>query len=115
MAQSSPSTTAPQSKGTNGFAIASLIMGFLPGLSLLAIIFRFVALSQIKEKGEEGKGLAIAGIILGFVWIIIAIIWILFAFVFVTSITQSIIQTPGVYNQVFNELNSTGNFQFELQ
>lgn len=112
MAQTSPSTA--QSKGTNGFAIASLIMGFLPGLSLLAIIFGFVALSQIKEKGENGKGLAIAGIILGFVWIIIAIIWILFAFVFVTTVTQSIIQTPGIYNQVFNDLNSSGNFQFNL-
>ena len=52
---------------TSGFAIASLVLGILGG-AVLAIIFGFVALSQIKKRGQRGRGLAIAGVILGFVW-----------------------------------------------
>jgi Domain of unknown function (DUF4190) len=45
--------------------------------SLLAIIFGFVAHSQITRSrgGERGKGLATAGIILGFVGIIGVIVF----------------------------------------
>ena len=52
---------------TSGFAIASLVLGIL-GISLLSIIFGFIALSQIKKRGQKGRGMAIAGIVLGFVW-----------------------------------------------
>ncbi|MFO0702660.1 MAG: DUF4190 domain-containing protein [Candidatus Andersenbacteria bacterium] len=102
-------------KGTNGFAIASLICGFLPGVSLLAIVFGFVALSQIKQNGEGGRGMAIAGIVLGFLWIVIAIVWVLFAFIFVTTFTRSIIETPNALNSLLQNLptnNSIGNFNF---
>ena len=58
--------------GTNGFAIASLVLGILwlecLG-SVLAIIFGFVARAQIKRTGQGGDGMAIAGIVLGFVGI----------------------------------------------
>lgn len=56
--------------GTNGFAIAALVLGilWLCGLgSLLALIFGIVALSQIKRSGQGGKGMAIAGIVLGII------------------------------------------------
>lgn len=55
-------------RGTNGFAIAALVLGILwlcAVGSVLAIIFGFVALSQIKRSGQSGKGMAIAGIVLG--------------------------------------------------
>ena len=52
---------------TSGFAIASLVLGILGG-AVLAIIFGFVALSQIKKSGAKGRGMAIAGVVLGFVW-----------------------------------------------
>ncbi|MFE7841006.1 DUF4190 domain-containing protein [Streptomyces sp. NPDC057474] len=48
----------------NGFAIAALVLGvlcFLPGVGLLLGI---VALVQIRKKGERGKGMAVAGIVL---------------------------------------------------
>jgi hypothetical protein len=56
---------------TNGLAVASLIAGFfwLGWLgSFLAVIFGHVALGQIKESGgrQEGNGLAIAGLVLGY-------------------------------------------------
>lgn len=108
MAQNAPAAQHPQ-KGTNGFAIAALITG-LVGLNLLGIIFGFVALNQIKQTGESGRGMAIAGIILGFVWIVVVIGLVLWTFVFVSSVTNTIIQTPSTFNTLFNELNSS-NFQ----
>jgi Domain of unknown function (DUF4190) len=58
----------PAKTGTNGFAIAALTLGILwiCGLgSLLAVIFGIVGLKQAKSRGQAGKGLAIAGIVLG--------------------------------------------------
>jgi hypothetical protein len=52
-------------------AIASLVCslsGLLCGVgALLGIIFGHIALSQIKRNGQEGRGLAIAGTIIGYV------------------------------------------------
>jgi hypothetical protein len=63
----------PARVGTNGLAIASLVLGivWLFGLgSLLALIFGLIAIKQIDRTGEGGKGMAIAGAILGAVGII---------------------------------------------
>ena len=54
----------------SGFAIASFVTAFL--FFPLAIIFGHIALAEIKKaKGNlQGEGLAIAGLILGYLWII---------------------------------------------
>jgi hypothetical protein len=61
--------------GTNGFAIASMILGILwiywVG-SILALVFGYIALRQIKQRAEGGRGMAIAGVVLG--WIGVAMI-----------------------------------------
>lgn len=57
------SSSAPQK--TNGVAVAALVSSFF--VSILGIILGFVALNQIKTSGEQGRGLALAGIIIGFV------------------------------------------------
>ncbi|MEV0460608.1 DUF4190 domain-containing protein [Catellatospora methionotrophica] len=57
----------PPRSGTNGFAIASLIFGVLGGI-LFGFIFGFVALSQIKKRNQNGRGMAIAGIVLSSLW-----------------------------------------------
>lgn len=62
---------APQ-PGTNGLAIASLccgIVGCAWVTPILAIVFGFIARNQIRQRQQQGSGLALAGIILGFVWI----------------------------------------------
>jgi len=51
---------------TNIFAILSIVCAFL--VPLLGIAFGIVALVQIQDSGEKGKGLAIAGIIISVVW-----------------------------------------------
>ena len=57
-------------RGTNGFAIASMVLGIVWIYwigSILAIVFGFVAYSQIKERQQGGRGMATAGLILGFI------------------------------------------------
>jgi hypothetical protein len=61
----------PQPPSTNGLAIASLVCGLgqfmLWGVaSLAAIITGHIALSQIKRTQQGGRGMAITGIVLGY-------------------------------------------------
>jgi Domain of unknown function (DUF4190) len=61
----------PPAPPTNGLAIASLVCGvgtFVIGLSFIpAIICGHIARGQIRRTGEQGGGLALAGLILGYV------------------------------------------------
>lgn len=59
--------------GTNGLAVASLVLG-LVGVSLLAVIFGHVARSQLRRVPQAGRGLATAGLVLGYVGIALSII-----------------------------------------
>lgn len=63
----------PSAPGTNGFAIASLVCAFF--CSPLGLIFGFVARGQIRRTGQQGDGLALAGIIASAVFLVIGIIW----------------------------------------
>ncbi len=69
-----PNPYLPYRRGTNGLAIASLVCSiagvFTCGLgAVLGVIFGHIALSQVKSSGEEGHGLALAGVIVGWVFI----------------------------------------------
>ena len=60
----------PVPRRTNGFAVASMVLGILWLYwigSILALVFGYIARSQIRERGEGGDGMAIAGIVLGWV------------------------------------------------
>jgi uncharacterized protein DUF4190/putative regulator of septum formation len=48
----------------NGFAIASLVTGILCFVPAVGLVLGLIALSQIKKRGERGKGMAIAGSVL---------------------------------------------------
>lgn len=56
-------------RASNGMAIASLVCGlvlcFAPISSILAIVFGIIGLSKTKDERYGGKGMSIAGIILG--------------------------------------------------
>ncbi|MGB3486216.1 MAG: peptidylprolyl isomerase [Mycobacterium sp.] len=53
----------PQPK-TNGLAVASIFSAVL--LAPLGVIFGHISLWQIKRSGEDGRGLAVAGLIVGY-------------------------------------------------
>jgi hypothetical protein len=51
-------------------AVASMVLGILWIYwigSVLALVFGYIARSQIRQSGEGGSGLAVAGIVLGWV------------------------------------------------
>ena len=63
---------------TNGLAIASLACGvaqfaFGPLATIPAIVLGHVARHQIRRTGEQGAGLALAGLILGWAAVILGI------------------------------------------
>ncbi len=87
MTQPTPGyAAAPAAPKTNVLAIVSLVISIL-GFNLIAIILGAIALNQIKKTGENGRGLAIAGIIIGAISIVILIIVIIASFALVASNT----------------------------
>ncbi len=72
----------PQPAPTNSLAIASLVCAFL--FAPLGIIFGHISLSQIKRSGEEGRGLAIAGLVISYVVTVATIVVVIIAAIFVS-------------------------------
>jgi len=75
-------TVVTQVAKINGLATASLACGiaqfvFGPLATLPAIVFGYMALHQIKRTGEQGAGLALAGLILGWATVILAVLLVL--------------------------------------
>lgn len=58
----------PGTRSTNVLAILALIFGLLGGI--LAIPFGHIARSQIRRTREGGAGMALAGLILGYLWLL---------------------------------------------
>lgn len=63
----------PGANGTNGFAIAALILGIIPVCGL-GVVFGIIALVQIGRRRQKGTAMAIAGIVLTGLWIVGAIV-----------------------------------------
>ncbi len=78
--QAAPGYGQPTGAKTNVLAIVSLvasISGFviLPFIGpIVGVICGHISLGQIKKTGEQGRGMALAGLILGYVGIALAII-----------------------------------------
>lgn len=96
----------PQVAGTNGFAIAGFVTAIL-GISLLGLIFGFVALHQLSERKQEGRGLAIAGIIISFVYIGIGVLAMIFVFSIVGFFTRTALELP-------SEIIKSGNVSVSI-
>lgn len=74
-----PGVYVPATK-TNSMAIAALVCSLV--LAPLGIVFGHIALSQMKRTGEDGRGLAIAGLVIGYIFTGIALLWIIVVIVF---------------------------------
>jgi len=58
-----------------GSLVASIV-GVCCGIgSIVGIVLGFIAMNQIKQTGENGNGLAIAGIAVGVVTLLISGVW----------------------------------------
>jgi hypothetical protein len=69
---------------TNGLAIASMVLGIVWIYwlgSILALIFGYVARKQIRDRQEGGDGMAIAGIVLGWVGVGVLVVGLVISFI----------------------------------
>lgn len=77
------STYAAPTK-TNGFAVTAMVLGLVWVYwigSILALVFGYIALRQIKrsEGRQTGRGMAIAGVVLGWVGVALLVLVIIVA------------------------------------
>ena len=77
----------PAKPRTNGLAIASMVLGilsivffclwFFPVMPILAVVFGHIALSQIRNQGTAGRGMALAGLITGYLGLALTVVMII--------------------------------------
>ena len=72
---------------TNALAIAALVSAFL--CTPLAIVFGHVSLAQIKRSGEQGRGLAIAGLVISYLLTAAVIAMLLFGLLLVQTAREA--------------------------
>jgi Domain of unknown function (DUF4190) len=70
-----PTRTNPLAIAALCCGIGQILLGLIAGIP--GIILGFIALNQIKTKGEGGRGMAIAGIVLGFIGVALFLILII--------------------------------------
>jgi hypothetical protein len=76
--------------GTNGMAIAALVCSialvWICGLgAILGIVFGNIAQKQIRQTGEQGAGMAKAGIIIGWIFLGLWVAYLVFVLIAVAS------------------------------
>ncbi|WP_241010874.1 DUF4190 domain-containing protein [Mycobacterium camsae] len=75
----------PAPASTNPMAIASLVaslLGWICGVGpILGVVFGIIALNQIKQNGQAGRGLALAGIIIGGIGIAFMVMYLIFVMI----------------------------------
>ncbi|WP_187283188.1 DUF4190 domain-containing protein [Streptomyces sp. t39] len=59
-----PRPQPPQRRTHNGLSIASLVLGIVCCIPPLGLVLGLVALTQIRRRGQRGKGMAVAGVVL---------------------------------------------------
>jgi hypothetical protein len=95
-----PYAPYPPAPPTNGLAIAALVCGvggFVVGFSFIpAIICGHLARRQIRQTGEQGAGLALAGLILGYVGIALFVVLIAVFVVIMNKIGNTLPASTGV-------------------
>lgn len=72
----------------NPLAIAALVCSLI--LAPLGIIFGHISLSQIKRTGQDGRGLAIAGLAIGYVGTALSTIGLIVVLVFMASVGSAL-------------------------
>lgn len=77
---------------TNNMAVASLVCAFL--FAPLGIVFGHISLSQIKRNGEQGRGMAVAGLVIGYVLTALSILVVMLLVIFTVVLVQTADNLP---------------------
>lgn len=83
----------PYTPKTNTMAILAIVFGFV--FSPLGIVFGHIGLSQIKRTGEQGRGLALTGLIVGYVF---TALWVLYIILIIVAIAVAGSALGGYYS-----------------
>lgn len=78
----------PPPTQTNTLAIAALVCAFV--FAPLGIVFGHISLSQIKKTGEEGRGLALAGLIISYLVCVLTVLVVVLSMLFVLAVGRSL-------------------------
>lgn len=120
-----PYGAQPAGQQSNGLAITSLVLGIIGLLTFWAcggggllgigaVVFGFLGLNKAKEMNDNGKGLAMGGIITGGLAIVISVLAVLFWWVLADSavddlndqIEQDLEELDRQLEEEFGEINS---------
>jgi len=75
-----PSTAYPQATRTNAMAVGALVSGIVAWVAaplvaaVVAVVLGHLARGQIRRNGEEGDGMAVGGLVLGYTNILFSLI-----------------------------------------
>jgi uncharacterized membrane protein len=97
---------------TNSLAVAALVCGvaeiFTLGLTAIpAVVLGHVARGQIRRSGEQGSGLALAGLILGWVAIVLFVLLVAVGSVAMLRVGHAVMHSRG--GPVVNGIPGPGN------
>jgi hypothetical protein len=96
-----PGYYAPPPQATNWWAIISLIFGVVGGV-LISVVCGIVGLNRAK-KGQGGRGLAIAGLVLSALWVLVAVAGVIFYLVVGTgTVTATDVKVGDCLKQIPN-------------
>ena len=84
----------PPPQSTNALAIVSLVCAFL--FAPLGIIFGHISLSQIKKTGEEGRGLAIAGLVISYLITVSTVVIVALSVFFLVHVANELERLDGL-------------------
>jgi peptidyl-prolyl cis-trans isomerase B (cyclophilin B) len=94
----------PQPQPTNALAIVSLVCAFL--FAPLGIIFGHISLLQIKKTGEDGRGLAIAGLVISYLITVLTIVVVVLSVLFVVQLARDLESLDGL-NPKYPDITAT--------
>lgn len=87
------SNVPPMAPKTNTLAIVGLVLAFV--FSLAGLIVSIIARKQIKQTGEGGAGLALAGIIISALGLAFGLIYVIFVFAVLLPNASQLSSTSG--------------------
>lgn len=82
----------PPPARTNGMAVAALVSSVL--FAPLGIVFGHISLSQLKRSGEQGRGVAITGLVIGYVMTALTLVAVVLTVVFAVIVVKAAENMP---------------------
>lgn len=86
----------PPPRATNSMAVVSLVCAFL--FAPLGILFGHMSLSEIKRTGEEGRGLAIAALVISYLVLAFAVFVVVLGVLLLVLVDQDHADGPAYWS-----------------